>query len=75
MSDLWRYCPHTMVMSKRRRRNDAWTLVRNVRPRDAWHHVTTAIERMQTWARERGMDWQQADSLLAWYRPHDPDAK
>lgn len=75
VSDLWRYCPHTMVMSRRRRRDEPWTLQRNVKPAEAMAHLAAAVSKMKQWAEDRGMDWESANRLLQWYRDRDPAGK
>ncbi len=74
VSDFWRYCPHTRVMSKRRQRAEPWTLVRRVSPREARRHLEKAIKLMSQWMRARGINPDQADALLTWYREVDPDS-
>lgn len=75
VSDLWRYCPHTRIMSKRRSRGEPWVLERNVSPPRAVAHLAAAVERMKTWAKSRGIDWESANRVLTWYRERDPDRK
>lgn len=75
VSDLWRYCPHTRVMSKRKGRDQPWTLVANVPPKRALKHITAATQLMRKHARKKGWNWEGVNQLLNWYRTEDPAAK
>ncbi len=73
LMDFVRYCEHRKVMSRRRTRADAWSIVPNVSRKTMQKHLASTMKKLEAYAKQQGLDMKDVDALLTAYRLRDPD--